>query len=84
MFDCTCNTQYSLLLNQHNGDDTPKKKSSTQCLKRDGTRAETRFGLSEKQTCPFKLAGVSVKSTTGSRSVRTSSSNGSNAGYTMF
>ena len=23
MFDCTCNTQNSLLLNQHNGDDAP-------------------------------------------------------------
>ena len=26
-------------------------------LKRDGTRAETRFGLSAKRTRPFKLAG---------------------------
>ena len=26
-------------------------------LKRDGTRAETRFGLSAKRTSPFKLAG---------------------------
>ena len=24
VFDCTCNTQYSLLLNQHNGDDAPQ------------------------------------------------------------
>ena len=24
MFDCTCNTQNSLLLNQHNGDDVPQ------------------------------------------------------------
>ena len=24
MFDCTCNKQYSLLLNQHNGDDAPQ------------------------------------------------------------
>ena len=38
-------------------------------LKRDGTRAETRFGLSEKWTSPFKLAGESVQSTTGSRGV---------------
>ena len=30
--------------------------------KRDGTRAETRFGLSAKWTSPFKLAGVSVQS----------------------
>jgi len=53
-------------------------------LKCDGTRAETRFGLSAKWTSPFKLAGASVQSTSGSRGVRISSSNGSNAGYTMF
>ena len=50
-------------------------------MKRDGTRAETRFGLSAKRTSPFKSAGASVQSTTGSRVVRIS---GSNAGYTMF
>jgi len=50
-------------------------------LKCDGTRAETRFRLSAKRTSPFKSAGVSVQSTTGSRGVRIS---GSNAGYTMF
>ena len=50
-------------------------------LKCDGTRAETRFHLLLKQTCPFKSAGVSVQSTTGSQGVRIS---GSNAGYTMF
>ena len=50
-------------------------------LKCDGTRAETRFRLSAKRTSPFKSAGASVKSTTGSRSVRIS---GSNDGYTMF
>ena len=38
--------------------------------KRDGTRAETRFGLSAKRRSPFKPAGVSVLSTTGSRGVR--------------
>jgi len=57
-------------------------------LKRDGTRAENRFGLSGKGTSPFKLAppggGGAVHSTTGSRGVRISSNNGSNAGYTMF
>ena len=53
-------------------------------LKRDGTCAETRFGLSVKRTSPFKLAGGSVQSTTGSWGVLISSSNGSNAGYTMF
>ena len=50
-------------------------------LKCDGTRAETKFRLSAKRTNPFKLAGASVQSTTGSRGVRIS---GSNAGYTMF
>jgi hypothetical protein len=50
-------------------------------LKRDGTRAEIRFCLSTKRTSPFKSAGASVQSTTGSRDVCIS---GSNAGYTMF
>ena len=50
-------------------------------LKCDDTRAETRFRLSAKRTTPFKSAGQSVLSTTGSRGVRIS---GSNAGYTMF
>ena len=51
------------------------------CLKCDGTHAETRFHLSTKWTSPFKSAGASVQSTTGSWRVRIS---GSNAGYTMF
>jgi len=46
-------------------------------LKCDGARAETRFRLSAKRTSPFKSAGVSVRSTTGSRGVYIS---GSNAG----
>jgi hypothetical protein len=50
-------------------------------LKCDGTRAETRFRLSAKRTSPFKSAGASVQSTTGSRGVRIS---GSNSGYAMF
>jgi len=53
-------------------------------LKCDGTRAEARFRLSAKRTSPFKSAGASVQSTTGSRGVLISGSNGSNAGYTMF
>ena len=53
-------------------------------LKCDGTRAETRFRLSAKRTSPFKSAGASVQSTTGSQGVRISGSNGSNVGYTMF
>jgi len=43
--------------------------------KRDGTRAETRFGLSAKRTSPFKSAGGgggAVQSATGSRRVRIS------------
>ena len=50
-------------------------------LKRDGTRAKTRFRLPAKRTSPFKSAGASVQSTTGSRGVRIS---GSNVGYTTF
>jgi len=50
-------------------------------LKRDGTRAETRFCLSAKRTSPFKSAVASVQSTTDSRGVRIS---GSKAGYTML
>jgi len=50
-------------------------------LKCDGTRAETTFLLSAKRTSPFKSAGASVQSATGSLGVRMS---GSNAGYTMF
>jgi hypothetical protein len=46
-----------------------------------GVRAETRFRLSVKLTSPFKSAGASVQSTTGSRGVRI---RGSKAGYTMF
>ena len=44
-------------------------------LKRDGTRAETKFRLSPKRTSPFKSAGASVQSTAGSRGVRISLSN---------
>ena len=50
-------------------------------LKCDGTHAETRFRISAKRTSPFKSAGMSVQSTTGSRGVHIS---GSNVGYTMF
>jgi len=50
-------------------------------LKSDGTRAGTRFRLSAKRTSPFKSAGASVQSTSGSRGVSIS---GSNAEYTTF
>ena len=59
----------------------PQTEMSRGQLKCNGTRAETRFRLSAKRTSPFKSAGASVQSTTGSRGVRIS---GSNAGYTMF
>jgi hypothetical protein len=64
---------------------THAHKSRTTCcrlrLKCDGTRAETIFCLLAKRTSPFKSAGASVQSTTGSRGVRMS---GSNVGYTVF
>ena len=50
-------------------------------LKCDGTRVEIRFHLSAKWKSPFKSAGASVQSTTGSQVLRIS---GSNAGYTVF
>ena len=55
-----------------------QNEQNKQCrlrLKRDGTRAETRFRLSPKRTSPFKLAGASVPSTAGSRGVCISVSN---------
>jgi hypothetical protein len=61
--------------------DRPRGPRSLLRLKCDGTRAKTRFRLSTKRTSPFKSAGASVQSTTGSRGVRIS---GSNARYTMF
>jgi len=42
---------------------------------RDVTRAETRFRLSPKRTCPFKSVEALVQSTAGSRGVRISFSN---------
>ena len=54
---------------------TRHRKGSRVCLKRDGTCAETRFGLSPKRTSPFKSEGASVQSTAGSRGVRISVSN---------
>jgi hypothetical protein len=50
-------------------------------LKYDGTCTDTRFRLSAKRTSPFKSAGAWVQSTTGSRGVRIS---GSNGGDSMF
>ena len=50
-------------------------------LKYDGIHTETRFLLSAKRTSPFKSAGSSVQSTTGSRGVLIS---GSNAGTPCF
>jgi len=67
--------------------DTLEGRSCRAHLKRYGTHAETRFGLSATRTGTYKLAGRrrSVQSTTGSRGVRINSSNGSHAaGYTMY
>jgi hypothetical protein len=50
-------------------------------VKCDGTRAETRFRLSAQRVSPFKSAGASVHSTTGSRGVHIS---GSNDVHTIF
>jgi hypothetical protein len=50
----------------------PRDESGRLRLKCDGTRAETSFRLSAKRTSPFKSAGASVQSTTGSRGVRIS------------
>jgi hypothetical protein len=60
------------------------KKKILKCVWNDGTRTEARFRLSAKRTSPFKSAGASVQSTTGSRGVRISGSISSNDGYTMF
>jgi type 1 fimbria pilin len=63
------------------GDRKPIVRQHSEC---DGTRAETRLRLSAKRTSPFKSAGALVQSTTGSRGVGISGSNGSNDGYTVF
>ena len=59
----------------------PSKSVVRVRLKRDGTRAETRFRISPKRTTPLKSTRASVQSTAGSRGVRISVSN---AGYTTF
>jgi len=56
---------------------TKNASGCTARLKRDGTRADTRFSLSAKRTSPFK----SAEGRQFSRGVRIS---GSSAGYTMF
>ena len=89
LFDCYSSILWSTRLWQHAGRWVPMflrtyclpLHRSRARLKRDGTHAEIRFGLTGKWTSPFKLAGESVWSTTGSRGVRIS---GSNAEYTMF
>ena len=68
-------------LSGHSGACLDCVRKSRLRLKCDGTRAETRIRLSAKRVSPFKSAGASVPSTTGSRGVCIS---GSNAGYTMF
>ena len=51
MFDCTCNTQNSLLLNQHNGDDAPQDPSSTSPIR----LHPVMFRLSTGRLCLFFL-----------------------------
>jgi hypothetical protein len=91
-YSCECVNQMGFRSHTHTHTDVLRmfygtsKLKSFQCrsrgqLKFDGTRAETRFRLLAKWTSPFKLAGASVQSTTGSGGVCIS---GSNAGYTMF
>jgi len=77
---------FSLSRDTHEGvkETTTTKHGQIFCrgeLKCDGTSAEIRFRLSAKRMSPFKSAGASVQSTTGSRDVRIG---GSNVGYTMF
>ena len=73
--------RYVTALETINAWQRPRLPGNRLRLKCDGTRAETRFRLSAKRTSPFKSAGASVQSTTGSQGVRIS---GSNAEYTMF
>jgi len=53
-------------------------------LKRDGTRAELDFVFRRNRRVHLNQRGHQFSLTTGSRGVRISGSNGSNAGYTMF
>jgi hypothetical protein len=73
---CLCN-----LVARWGGWLTPRIGSFRARSKPGGTRAEIRFRLPSERTSPFKLAGVSLQSTAGSRGVRISVSN---AGYTTF
>ena len=67
-----------ILLTEYNSGTIQKLPFGVRLLSKcDGTRAATRFLLSAKRTSPFKSAGASVQSTSGSRGVRIS---GSNAG----
>jgi len=64
--------QHRDYLNHADGSDTLPQNVGIARSKSEGTRAETRFGLSAKRTSPFKSAGVLVQSTAGSRGVRIS------------
>ena len=57
------------------GSTQPLTEMSIARAERDGTRAETRFPISQKRTSPFKSVEASVQSTAGSRGVRISLSN---------
>ena len=57
-------------LSPRSGRFRPGKRRGRVKTERDGTRAETRFGLPAKRTSPFISAGVSVQSSTGFLGVR--------------
>jgi len=63
----TCFEHYCAHLQKNNFISTASGRVQTV---RDGTRAETRFGLPAKRTSPFISAGVSVQSSTGFLGVR--------------
>jgi hypothetical protein len=79
-YDAARSTNFRLFYSSAIGRFSVQKFGRLQ-LKCDGTRAENIFRLSAKQTSPFKSAGESVQSATGSRGVHISCSN---AGYTKF
>jgi len=67
--------QYIFLLHPVAPTQVWRHSQTTRCrlrFKCDGTRAETRFRLSEKRTSPFKSAGASVQSATCRRAVHIS------------
>ena len=75
MFRAGASLQRSVWLHGAPSVEELRKAGCIARAERDGTRAETRFRLSQKRTSRFKSVGASVQSTAGSRGVRTSLSN---------